>query len=387
MSTTTTRKQRAASPSARGGGFMGGPSRVAGSARLFGQRSGGVECRHAGCAPYSAFAGLRVALWRTGIAGVAPGPLHLCTHSLFTGIGGRLCSMGEKWQRHIVLTTLTPASLNNGCEQTKPVRTSLFKVRPTWACRETARPNHRPHSSRAISSECSALIALRNTSRANVLPAAVSLLPVSPVVAGFPTTAPVRAVVDLCFFRSDMSTLRAWRLCGASGPKAPTEGASEVGGSGIRAHPRGVFLSLSASLRSSFVPVHSVIQLVIPLNLSKEAPLDQMHLPLLCRLDAPSVVSPNLIDACKSYRDAVKLCWELRRIRNMTQQRLAEEAGLYAPHVTCYLRDSNRQRDLPGAAVRAFQWACGNTAISQWLNRGVRLAVVEEMSFLRSCPA
>lgn len=376
---TTPRSTRVLSLRAWGGGFMGGPCRVAGSAHVFGQRSGGVAettTRKPHIGP------LRTVSRRV------PGPLHLCTHSLFTGIGGRLCSMGEKWQRHIVLTTLTPASLNNGCEQTKPVRTSLFKVRPTWACRETARPNHRPHSSRAISSACIALIARRKTSRANVqFPAAVSLLPVSPVVAGFPTTAPVRAVVDLCFFRSDMSTLRVRRLCGASGPKAPTEGASEVGGSGIRAYPRGVFLSLSASLRSSFVPVHSVIQLVIPLNLSKEAPLDQMHLPLLCRLDAPSVVSPNLIDACKSYRDAVKLCWELRRIRNMTQQRLAEEAGLYAPHVTCYLRDSNRQRDLPGAAVRAFQWACGNTAISQWLNRGVRLAVVEEMSFLRSCPA
>lgn len=35
---------------------------------------------------------------------------------------------------------LTPASLHNGCEQIKPVRDSLAKVRPTWACRKTARP-------------------------------------------------------------------------------------------------------------------------------------------------------------------------------------------------------------------------------------------------------
>lgn len=108
-----------------------------------------------------------------------------------------------------------------------------------------------------------------------------------------------------------------------------------------------------------------------------------MQLPLLCRLDAPSVVPPALIDQCKSYRDAVRLCWELRRVRNMTQQRLAEEAGLYAPHVTCYLHDSKRQRDLPGAAVHAFQWACGNTAISQYLNRSVKLTVLEEMTLLR----
>ena len=112
--------------------------------------------------------------------------------------------------------------------------------------------------------------------------------------------------------------------------------------------------------------------------------MEQIALPLLCRLDAPSVVAPHLISQCKTYRDAVKLCWELRRVKNMTQQRLAEEAGLYAPHVTCYLRDGARQRDLPGHAVRQFEWVCGNTAISQFHNIGAKLTVVEEMQLLRS---
>ena len=112
-------------------------------------------------------------------------------------------------------------------------------------------------------------------------------------------------------------------------------------------------------------------------------PMEQMPLPLLGRLDAPSVVDPKLINQCQSYRDAVKLCWELRRVRNMTRRRLAEEAGLYAPHVTCYLNDGKRKRDLPGHAVCAFQRVCGNTAISQFMTRCAQLAVVEEMSFLR----
>lgn len=112
--------------------------------------------------------------------------------------------------------------------------------------------------------------------------------------------------------------------------------------------------------------------------------MEQIALPLLCRLDAPSIVAPSLINQCKSYRDAVKLCWHLRRVRNMTQQRLAEEAGLYAPHVTCYLHDSKRQRDLPGHAVKAFEWVCGNTAISQWHSVGAKLTVVEEMTLLRA---
>lgn len=110
----------------------------------------------------------------------------------------------------------------------------------------------------------------------------------------------------------------------------------------------------------------------------------QLPLPLLCRLDAPSVVAPQLIASCKSYRDAVKLCWELRRVRNMTRKRLAEEAGLYAPHVTCYLNDSPRSRDLPGSAVRGFEWACGNSAISQWHSANAKLTCLEEMQVLRS---
>lgn len=112
--------------------------------------------------------------------------------------------------------------------------------------------------------------------------------------------------------------------------------------------------------------------------------MKQMQLPLLCRLDAPAVVPPSMVAQCKTYRDAVRLCWDLRRVRNMTQARLAEEAGLYAPHVSCYLHDGPRQRDLPGHALRGFEWACGNTAVSQWHSLQAKLTVVEEMQALRA---
>ena len=112
--------------------------------------------------------------------------------------------------------------------------------------------------------------------------------------------------------------------------------------------------------------------------------MEQIPIRLLCRLNAPSVVPPGYIQQCKSYRDAVKLCWSLRRIKNMTQARLAEEAGLYAPHVTNYLRDGKRQRDLPGHAIRPMEWICGNTAISQWIATQARLTVVEEMQALKA---
>lgn len=111
--------------------------------------------------------------------------------------------------------------------------------------------------------------------------------------------------------------------------------------------------------------------------------MEQLPLKLLCRLDAPSIVPPAAITACKTYRDAVKLCWQLRRVK-MTQAMLAESAGLYPPHVSCYLHDGKRNRDLPGWGVRGMEWACGNTAISQWHSAQAQLTVVEEMTLLRA---
>lgn len=113
--------------------------------------------------------------------------------------------------------------------------------------------------------------------------------------------------------------------------------------------------------------------------------MQQMNIPgLLGRLDAPSVVHPQLIAQCKTYRDAVKLCWQLRRIKLMTKRVLAMEAGLYAPHVTCYVEDGKTKRDLPGSAVKLFECVCGNTAISQWHAANAQLTTLEEMQALKA---
>lgn len=112
--------------------------------------------------------------------------------------------------------------------------------------------------------------------------------------------------------------------------------------------------------------------------------MEQLQLRLLCRIDGPSVVPATSLTPCKTYREAVRLCWQLRRVRNMTQARLAEEAGLYAPHVTGYLHDNNRQRDLPGQAVARFEMACGNTAITQWMALQAKLTVLEEIQAERA---
>jgi hypothetical protein len=159
-------------------------------------------------------------------------------------------------------------------------------------------------------------------------------------------------------------------------------GASEfIGGVG-RAQQKGEVIRLS--LASTFDPSQLVIQRVISLDFFMEAPMQQTEFRMLGRLDAPSVVHPHLVAMCRTYREAVQLCWQLRRVRNMTKKTLAEAAGLYPPHVTCYLSDKAKtKRNLPGEFVKPVEWALGNTAISQWHALNARLTCVEEMQAMK----
>jgi hypothetical protein len=109
----------------------------------------------------------------------------------------------------------------------------------------------------------------------------------------------------------------------------------------------------------------------------------QMSLPLLCRLDGPSVVPDQHIKACASYRDAVRLCWALRRVKEMTTLTLAEKAGLPSNHRSDYLSDNKDRRELPAKYIKAFEYVCGNTAVSQWIALGAKLTVLEEIQAAR----
>lgn len=110
-----------------------------------------------------------------------------------------------------------------------------------------------------------------------------------------------------------------------------------------------------------------------------------MELPLLGRLDGPSVVHPHMVAMCDSYRAAVRLCWELRRVRRMTKAQLSAEAGLTPQHVSDYLADDDlpSRRSLPGDRVCEFEATCGNTAISQWHASRAKLTVIEEMQAMK----
>jgi hypothetical protein len=113
--------------------------------------------------------------------------------------------------------------------------------------------------------------------------------------------------------------------------------------------------------------------------------MDQKEFPLMGRIDAPSVAPAQWVRAAKTYREAVRLCWRLRRVTYMTRQQLSSEAELYPQHVTDYLHEDDKpsRRSLPADAIARFEAVVGNTLISQWLAAQSKLTVLEEMTATR----
>ena len=87
----------------------------------------------------------------------------------------------------------------------------------------------------------------------------------------------------------------------------------------------------------------------------------------------------------RTYRDAVRLCWQLRRIKKLTYRQLAAECGLTYQHVGDYFNpdDGKHRRDLPGDKVAEIEAFLGNTAISQWHAARASLTVLEEVQAAR----
>lgn len=108
------------------------------------------------------------------------------------------------------------------------------------------------------------------------------------------------------------------------------------------------------------------------------------ELPLMGRLNGPSVCPPELVECCTSYRDAVRMCFEYRRVKGMNRKTVAEHAGIHVPHISDYLSDDETKREMPARYIQAFESVCGNTCISQWIASQARLTVLEEMQARRA---
>ncbi|MGY0665820.1 hypothetical protein [Bordetella bronchiseptica] len=91
------------------------------------------------------------------------------------------------------------------------------------------------------------------------------------------------------------------------------------------------------------------------------------------------------IARCVTYRQAVRLAWDMRQPRGMTMRTLAELCGMYPQHVSSYLHvdpllPSGAPRlNLPAEKINAFEAAVGNYAVSQYLNHLGRLTIMEEV--------
>lgn len=91
------------------------------------------------------------------------------------------------------------------------------------------------------------------------------------------------------------------------------------------------------------------------------------------------------VSACRTFREAVQLAYARRTRQHMTQRTLAEEAGIYAPHLSQILhpesldRHGRRRMDLQAEDIDGFERAVGNHIVRQWLVQLGCMNIAEEM--------
>lgn len=109
--------------------------------------------------------------------------------------------------------------------------------------------------------------------------------------------------------------------------------------------------------------------------------MTQIPLSLLARIDGPSVVPSAALAFARSYREAVRWCWALRRAKGLTQMDLAREFGFNRQHLSDYLNgdDKPARRSLPAEQIALFEEVCGNCFVSQWLAARSHLTVFEQV--------
>ena len=105
--------------------------------------------------------------------------------------------------------------------------------------------------------------------------------------------------------------------------------------------------------------------------------MPQMSLPYLTHYDGPRIVSGDVVGACKTYRDAVRMCWSLRVRNKMSKTAYAAEVGCYPSHLSGYVSEDEGRRQLPAEFVAAFEVACGNRCVTQWLAAQANLTILE----------
>jgi plasmid maintenance system antidote protein VapI len=98
-----------------------------------------------------------------------------------------------------------------------------------------------------------------------------------------------------------------------------------------------------------------------------------------------STVDEGQIKACKSFKDALRLCMRLSRVKR-TQADLAFQAGI---NVCQFSKILHSDFHLPGDSIAAIEKLCGNTAMTQWLalQHGATLHIKTDAEKLDDCQA
>jgi hypothetical protein len=113
--------------------------------------------------------------------------------------------------------------------------------------------------------------------------------------------------------------------------------------------------------------------------------MPQRELALLADLPQPSTVSTDVVRSCKTFREAVRMSWALRRIKSDTYANFAANHGFIPQHISDYLNSDDRRgrKNLPADMVPMWNCGTGNTLVTQWIVAGNSLTLLEEMQATR----
>lgn len=103
-------------------------------------------------------------------------------------------------------------------------------------------------------------------------------------------------------------------------------------------------------------------------------------------LEPAKAVSAWYVNKCKNYRQACRMAWQMRRVRNMTYIMFASYGGFTRQHVGDWFNkdDKTTRRDMPADCIATAEAILGNKLISQWVAAQSKLTVLEEMQIERA---
>lgn len=113
--------------------------------------------------------------------------------------------------------------------------------------------------------------------------------------------------------------------------------------------------------------------------------MTQRELALLADLPQPAAVSTGIVLLCKTYREAVRMSWALRRVRYDNFASFAAAHGFLSQHLSdyCNADDLPGRKDLPGKLIPMWNCGVGNTLVTQWITAQNGLTLIEEMQATR----